>query len=517
MIDKITCLKEEITALKEALLLQTKRAEEYAKAYHLADHLLRELKRHRFGTRSEKHIPTAQQSLFDAVDVINAPKADDEKENDIQVPAHARSKNKKLKNEPKKRIVIVSVDEEKRQCACGCMKALVRYESCYYYHLVPAVSELIEERREILACSKGCANSICTAPKPAHVLPKIKASHALLAHIIVSKVIDRQPLYHLEKQFSQRYGMLLSRRCMSDWLIRLAPQLQPLLNLFKDTLLEYDIASLDATFLQVLKEPGRAPQTKSYAYCIRGGPPDKKIVLYDYNANDHKSFVLDMFAGFEGVIHADADPFFERLAASPEVSMSYCNAHARRKFEGIAKAVTTPGIAHHAMQVYRTLYQIERQAKKKGLSAKARYELRLEKAKPILLEFKQWLHDIYPTLLPKSPLCKAVDYVINHWPGLIKYLDDGRLEFDNNLTEQEIKMFVILRKNFLFADTIAGAKALLCHVGLLRTAIANGLEPYHYLKAVLDALPHCQTVEDYEALLPWRIKTDVQESDQRAA
>ena len=96
-------------------------------------------------------------------------------------------------------------------------------------------------------------------------------------------------------------------------------------------------------------------------------------------------------------------------------------------------------------------------------------------------------------------------YVINHWDGLVHYLSDGRLELDNNLTEQEIKMFVIIRKNFLFACSVAGAKSLCAHLSLLRSAIANGLEPYRYIKAVLDALPLCQTVEDYEALLPWNI------------
>jgi len=102
-------------------------------------------------------------------------------------------------------------------------------------------------------------------------------------------------------------------------------------------------------------------------------------------------------------------------------------------------------------------------------------------------------------------LGKAAAYVIKHWEGLIHYLSDGRLEIDNNLTEQEIKMFVIIRKNFLFACSVAGAKSLCAHLSLLRSAIANGLEPCCYIKAILDALPTCQTLEDYEGLLPWNI------------
>ena len=121
----------------------------------------------------------------------------------------------------------------------------------------------------MVACPKGCDQSVETAKKPWHVLPKIKATHALLAHIIVSKFIDRQPLYHLEKQFDQRFGMSISRRCMADWLIDLTPQYQLLLNLLKDEIINYPVASLDATTLQVLREPNRSATKKSYAYCFR--------------------------------------------------------------------------------------------------------------------------------------------------------------------------------------------------------------------------------------------------------
>ncbi len=214
----------------------------------------------------------------------------------------------------------------------------------------------------------------------------------------------------------------------------------------------------------------------------------------------------DWFADFKGILHSDADPFFNDLTASADINLSYCNAHSRRKFEPIAKAVKTDNIAHHAMRVYRQLYKIERYAKNNHLTSDERYQLRLEKAKPILDEFKLWLDKVYPTLLPKSPLGKAVAYTIKHWDGLIRYLDDVRLEFDNNLTEQVIKMFVIIRKNFLFANSIAGAKALCAHMSILRTAITNGLEPYQYLKTLFDEIPKCKTVEDYESLLPWNVQ-----------
>lgn len=498
-------LETEVERLKCELERETSLRKNACNAYEYLMQQFKQLQRAQFGARSEKYEDpnNPQQSLFDdnQSDLEANPSTSDES-NVVDIAAYKRRKNKSSK-EPIKRIIIIPVLN--KICSCGCEKKVIRYEMREYYHYVPAIFEKIEQRREVVACTSGCSGSIETAKKPDHVLPKIQASHSLLAHIIVSKFVDRQPLYHLEKQFKQRFGVDISRQQMANWLILLKPKLQPLLNLLKDEIIDDDIASMDATQLQVLREPGRPPTTKSYAYCFRGGSPSKKVVLFEYNAESHKPFVANWFAGFQGIIHSDADPFFNLLSSQADVDLSYCNAHARRKFEPIAKAVKSDGIAHHAMRIYRQLYKIERDAKNRNLTPVQRHQLRQDKAKPILDDFKAWLKKIDPTLLPKSPLGKAVAYALNHWDGLIRYLSDGRLEIDNNLTEQEIKMFVIIRKNFLFCTSVAGAEALCAHFSLLRTAIANGLEPYRYIKAVLDALPFCQTVEDYEALLPWNI------------
>ena len=124
----------------------------------------------------------------------------------------------------------------------------------------------------------------------------------------------------------------------------------------------------------------------------------------------------------------------------------------------------------------------------------------------MLDEFYQWLQEAKLKVLPQSPLGKAIQYCLNHWQGLIRYCEDGRLEFDNNGTERKIKPFVIARKNFLFAASQDGADALCMHFSLIQTAKKHGLEPYHYYVRILKEIPHCQTVEDYEKLLPWNLK-----------
>jgi transposase len=160
------------------------------------------------------------------------------------------------------------------------------------------------------------------------------------------------------------------------------------------------------------------------------------------------------------------------------------------------------------LRFYKALYKVEREAKERQLTPEQRYALRQEKSKPLLMEFKDWLDKLYPTTLPQSPLGKAMHYCLNLWSGLMRFLEDGRLEIDNNLTEQQIKPFVMARKNFLFAASVEGARALCMHFSLIQTAKLHGLDPYHYYVQLLKSLPHCNTVEDYEALVPWRIKLD---------
>src|SRR5262249_24488516 len=151
-----------------------------------------------------------------------------------------------------------------------------------------------------------------------------------LSFLVVSKLDDRQPLYHLEKQLNERHGIDCSRQTMARWMIDLMFPLQPVWKLMKDQAIEYDIASCDPTTLQVLNEPGRAAETKSYVYCMRGGSPEKSVILYEYNEKEHKKFVHDWFAGFTGYLHVDGDNFFD-LAGETIARLVNCNTHARRK------------------------------------------------------------------------------------------------------------------------------------------------------------------------------------------
>lgn len=502
---EIEHLTNENQALKAELALFQARCEQYVQAYDSLKAQIVELQRYRFGKRSERYIDPEQLQLSffqDNQDIFSQAEAAGEKsEETTQVTGHTRKKNKKTEKELPRRIEIIPVPDEEKHCSCGACKTVIRYETKELLHYQPCVIEIVEQRREVAACPKGCENQIITAAAPKQILPKIKATEEFLSFLVVSKLDDRQPLYHLERQLSERHGIDCSRQTMARWLIDLMTPLRPIYNLFKDSVIDYDVASCDATTLQVLQEPGRKAETKSYVYCIRGGPPDSSVILYDYNDVAHKQFVHDWFIGFNGYLHVDGDSFFD-LVGSSNASIVNCNAHARRKFEPIALANKGKGIAKEAMRFFKELYKIERDAKNNQLTPTQRYQVRQEQSKPLYEQFNAWVDKVYPTTLPQSPLGKALHYCIKYRAGLMRFLDDGRLEIDNNLTEQEIKPLVIARKNFLFCASVDGAHALCMHLGFIRTAKLHNLDPYHYYVMLLKNIPLCTSVEDYEKLLP---------------
>lgn len=289
-------LKTDVQTLKTELQLYKEEYDQLLQKYAQAI-------RDRFGKKSERFVDSAntdfeQLPLFPTTDSTDvAVSTDSGNPGDIETITYTRKKkgtqSPDIANIPTREIII-PVPEADRLCVCGCQKEIIGYEVRQRLNFQPAIFELLIEKREKRACRKGCGQNedeikngnraVVTAPAPNHILSKCKASESLLAYIAVSKVLDRQPLYHLEKSIDQRYGWHIPRQTMARWMIQLSDKLQPLINLMKDEVIGYDIAALDATTLQVLEEPGRSPETKSQAYCIRGGPPDKRVILYEYNA-----------------------------------------------------------------------------------------------------------------------------------------------------------------------------------------------------------------------------------------
>ncbi|MDO8864263.1 IS66 family transposase, partial [Haliea sp. E1-2-M8] len=322
--------------------------------------------------------------------------------------------------------------------------------------------------------------------------------------ITVSKYQDALPLYRQET-ILQRIGVDIPRATLANWMIKAGQLVQPLINLLRDQLLAHDLIQMDETTVQVLKESGKAAQSKSYLWLQRGGPPGQPVVLYDYDPGRGQAVPLRLLAGFKGYLQTDGYDGYNAVVAAQQLTHVGCMAHARRRFSEAVKAQGKrgkTGKAHQGLAYIQKLYRVEAGARQ--LPPEQRRVLRQERAAPVLQQLRQWLDQSLPQVPPGSATGKALQYLHNEWDKLVVYLEDGRLEIDNNLAENAIRPFVTGRKNWMFSDSLAGVNASANLYSLIETAKANGLEPYAYLRQVYEQLPRANTVEAIEALLPWR-------------
>lgn len=292
--------------------------------------------------------------------------------------------------------------------------------------------------------------------------------------------------------------------------------MQPLINLLRDRLLESGYLQMDETTAQVLKEPGKPAQSQSYMWVQRSADVDRPVVLFDYDPSRSGQVPVRLLAGFKGVLQTDGYAGYDAAVAANGLTQIYCMAHARRYFTDALKGLglnpgrlppKPPDKARRlikALGFFAKLYAIEHRIRHED--PERRYAVRQDESVPTLTALKAWADEIAPQVLPGSGLGKALAYLRAHWDGLIRYCDDGRLAIDNNPCENAIRPFALGRKNWLFADTVAGAQASANLYSLILTARDNALEPYAYLRRVFTELPAATTVEDIEKLLPWNLR-----------
>ena len=453
----------------------------------------------RYAASSEKISPD-QYRLFDEAETdTEAPPEDDE----VIVPAHTRKKGgrRKLPQTLPRVEVVHELSAEERICPHdGATLAEVGAVTSEQLDIVPARIQVIRHIRKQYACK--CGQCIKTADLPRQPIPKSMASPGLLAHITVSKYQDALPLYRQET-ILRRIGIDIPRATLANWMIRSGVLIQPLINLMRDQMLDYDIIQMDETPVQVLKEPDKRAQSKSYIWVQRGGPPDRPVVLYDYDPGRGAGVPKRLLEGFTGCLQTDGYDGYNAVVAANGLTHAGCMAHARRRFSDAVKAQgrnRRRGKAHRGLSLIRKLYRVEGQARK--LTADGRYAHRQKHARPVLDEMRTWLDEALPLVSPSSATGKALSYLHNEWSHLIRYLDDGRLEIDNNAAENAIRPFVLGRKNWLFSASVKGVKASANLYSLIETAKANNLEPYAYLRYVFTELPKADSVAAIEALLP---------------
>lgn len=463
------------------------------------------LGRHRmFGPSSESH----QGELFNEVEAVAdqaADAPDEHDEDDTSITARdtrpKRGHRRALPPELPRVQVVIDVPEAERQCDCGTPMVRIGEDISEQLDIVPMQVRVIRTVRPRYACPKGDQAPV-QVPAPAQVLSRSNFSAGLLAMMAVVKYVDGLPLARFEKVLA-RHKVEVPRQSMARAMIKLAQALQPLHNLARDALLDAPVIHMDETTVQVLKEPGRSPTSKSYMWVQRGGPPGQTVVLFDYESSRSGQVPVRLLEGWQGYLMTDGYEGYAPVARLAGVEHLACAAHARRKFVEAKRASPNgkSARADHALDLFAQLYRIE--ARLKSASDQERYDARQTLSLPVLQKLRTWLDETSPVVTPKSKLGEALGYLSKLWPRLIRYTERGDLPIDNNSLEGAIRPFVVGRKGWLFSDTPAGAHASAVLYSLLETAKANNREPYAWLRFVLERLPLAKTVEDIEALLPW--------------
>ena len=503
-------LPDNIDALKALVVDKSAEAEHYKNRLSALEEQIRLMRHKQFGSSSEKG-NEQQDNLFNEAELEALGNGDED-----SPVAEAIDKDDRQTTETKKprghrqplpaslpRIRVEhDISDTDKVCDCGCQMDRIGEDISEQLDIVPAKIQVIQNVRFKYAC-KVCEAGVKTTPLPPQPIPKSNASAGLLAHICTAKFMDALPLHRQEKIFA-RLNIHLPRATLARWMIRSSQLAQPLLNLLHDHINAYDIQHMDETRIQVLNEKDRPATSQSQIWVQKGGPPDQPATCYHYDPARSREVAVRLLDGFSGYLQTDGYAVYKKLA--PSMTQMGCWAHVRRKFDEAVKAQPKgkkAGKAQMGLSQIQKLYAIEKRIADKP--AGERQQIRQQLARPVIDKLRVWLLKSMDTVTPGSKAGQALTYLNNQWPSLLHYLNDGRLTIDNNVAENAIRPFVIGRKNWLFADTPAGAGASANLYSLIETARANDLEPYHYLRHIFKELPKAQTVEEVEALLPFNI------------
>ena len=534
-----TLAAEEFTALLEALAVATQRGDEASlQSRSLAGELrvvraerdllkerLNKFMRQIFAAKSEVSGLHQKDMFFNEAEALGAaaqPAEEEvggEDEKAIAAPGHKRAKRGRKPLDPAlpREVVRHELPEAERVCPHdGTALQEIGVEASEQLDIIPQQVRVIRHERVKYACP-CCDGALRLAAKPGQVIPKGLFSEGLLAWVITSKYMDGLPLYRQAALLGRFGGSDISRNTMAASVVRVGQAVQPVINLLRDLMLDAPLIFGDETQIQVLKEAGKSAQSKSYMWVQMTeesgpegtGPP---IRLFAYSPSRSTEAAQHLYAGVrEGsVLITDGYEVYNKIAGAHRLVHLGCWAHCRRYFNDALQVLPknkrgADQLPAQFIELIAKMYRVEARAKEQQLDTHSLKQLRQEHSVPVLDKIEALLLANVHAVLPASLLGKALHYLSSQWSKLKLFVEDANHPIDNNPCENSIRPFVIGRRNWLFADTVAGANASANLYSLLQTCKVNGVDGYRYLRALLVALPGAKTVEDYETLLPWRI------------
>lgn len=488
-----------------------------------ASYTIAQLRQQIYGRKSEKLKAIIDQPALPGLEYIFDETSDvdeSDPENDPQEEKEQKTEKQKKKpgrkplpeHLPRERI-IHDLNESDKTCACGQALHKIGEETSEQIEYIPAKVKVIQHVRYKYAC-KCCEDTVKTAPTPAQPIPRSIATPSLLAQVFVSKFDDHLPLYR-QSEIWKRIGVDLNRATLSNWVVKAGRLCAPLIKLLHSHIVASPYVQADETHVTLLQSA--KTRQKSYMWVYKTGCDSKVGIVYDFQENREGKHATAFLEGFNGYLQGDAYSGYNDVTSQEGVIRVGCMAHARRKFVDVINiAPKKKGYSHQAVEKIKAFYAIEEKIKENKLPPDKVKEYREKYAKPLLDSFKKSLEEAYPKTPPKGPLGRAIAYSLNHWSDLTRYLEDGRLEIDNNACERAIKPFTVGRKNWLFVGNHAGAKGGAALYSLIETAKANKIEPYQYLRYVLEMIPKLSE-NQLSQLLPWNCPDHLQSTFKQAA
>jgi len=470
--------------------------------------------RARFGALSEKLSP-AQLTLFaqtlerEVEATVAQSSTLEDPDGTVAVGAHRRKKKGRgaIPDTLPRETVVHDLPEDQKVCP-NCKEALVplsvpvRTERLEF---VPAQLKVIVELRPTYLCPCGCGH-VARAPLPPRAVDKCKAGPGLLAAVAVNKFGDHQPLYRQEGIF-RRSGVEIGRSTMCGWMRQAAGALEPLVGLLRAMVRSSRIIQNDDTPVNVL-DPGlgKARQGRFWVYLGKGPDPGHacRYAVFEFTPTREGRWPRQWLGDFAGLLQVDAFAGYDALFKEGRVTEVGCWAHARRHFFD-ARLFDTER-CDHVLGLIGRLYAVERQAA--DLDEGARRDLRRARAAPVLEELRSYLEAQRAggTLLPRSEAGRAVEYALRNWRALTRYLEDGGLEIDNNAAERAVKSVALGRKNWLFIGHEMAGPTAAGLMTLIGSARLHEIEPWAYLRDVLERIAGRTSPEELEPLLPDRWK-----------
>jgi transposase len=389
-------------------------------------------------------------------------------------------------------------------CSCGCTLKRIGEDVAEKLDYNPGTFRVERHIRGKYVCRQ--CQTLVQAPVPAHVIDKGLPTPGLLAHIAVSKHIDHLPLYRQEAM-ADRVEVPLARSTQAQWLGRVGVELAPLVEALRELMLTRPVLHADETPVPML-DPGRGQTQTAYIWAYATTRYDPlRAVIYDFASGRAGENARQFLEDWNGTLVCDdyggyAAFFKDRKVDDAVIKACVieagCMAHARRKFYDVWKSIKSP-VAADAVAIIRTLYDIERTAV--HLNDSERLRLRQLNSRPIMDKYLEWLKLQRERATHGTVIVSAIDYSLNRWSALSRFLEDGAVPIDNNEVENRIRPIALGRRNWLFAGSLRGGQRSAAILSLLQTAMLNGIEPFTYLKDVLARLP-THKANRIEELLP---------------